>query len=756
MLRRSKAPLLLTCLLLGVYLLIYVPKPIDADGQALLAVADTAVLHGRLDMNVIGYTEWLLTPDGRMGNLGVDGALYAKKGPTPSFALMPLVALAHFLPWLPNQATAMLFNALITTATALALYTLARWLDYDEWTALVLGLIFGCATFAATYVKTLFGEPLAGLLLLLAVMFAYRWRLAFSHQLSALSTFNSVLSPQSSVLLTPYSLLITGTLLALLIGVNTVYVVFVPVVAVYIFWGQNIRWLEIAKFFVPIALGLALLGLYNWVRFGTPLASGYHFAEGEGFNNPLLIGLYGLFFSPYRGLFWYNPILILAIPGWLMLRQQITRLAWLALALIVLQALAFASWWSWHGGIVWGPRFLLPALPLATLALAPIIKAVRKQRFLFVILGVFAVLSLGVQVLGSLYNYLTYDGYLRIHYWPDLATANEMLRNSRVMFDPTLSPITGHLALLKAGWRTEPAWMANGIDVIHLIAALALIGIGIFATFWRRVDSKRAWVVGSLAIFISLNVVAMRQNSDTVRELEQTLQPPGIVVTVTTHFDTALMDVDNGVRIIAMNAPTSPDDALAQTMWDYALHQDKTFWYLTWYGVADPANWQERQLWQTAYFVIERTIANHRALRFDLTPPIEPNQSSGWRFGKIQLDSYTFSTVDDGVRISLQWSANQPLSENVSWFVHLVNSVGEIVAQQDRQPQGGYAPTSSWTESVTDRLFFPLPPNRDMSGWQVRIGWVDPTSGERLAVFDPNGAPIADGFILIPLKIDTP
>jgi len=40
----------------------------------------------------------------------------------------------------------------------------------------VLALLFGVATFAITYVKTLFGEPLAALLLLLAVMGVYRYR----------------------------------------------------------------------------------------------------------------------------------------------------------------------------------------------------------------------------------------------------------------------------------------------------------------------------------------------------------------------------------------------------------------------------------------------------------------------------------------------------------------------------------------------------------------------------------------------------
>jgi hypothetical protein len=501
-----------------------------------------------------------------------------------------------------------------------------------------------------------------------------------------------------------------------------------------------------------------MLGLYNWARFGSPFTSGYHFAEGEGFNNPLLIGLYGLFFSPYRGLFWYNPILILAIPGWLMLRRQTPRLAWLVLALIALQALAFASWWSWHGGIVWGPRFLLPALPLATLALVPLVHAARKQRSLFVLVGVFVLISAGIQILGALYDYLTYDGYLRIHYWPNLATANETLRSSRAMFDPTISPITGHLALLKTGWQPEPAWIANGLDALHLVTALTLFTVGVFLTFLRRLDVKHAWGIGIIAIFISLNVIAARQNSNAARDLEQALQPPGTVVTATTFFDTALMDMDNGARIIAMHAPTSPDDALAQTLWDYALRQDQTIWYLTWYGLADPANWQERQLWRTAYFVTERTVANHRALRFDLTPLTEPNQTGGWHFGAIQLKSYAISTSNDGVRISLKWATEESLSDNASWFVHLMNANGEIIAQQDRQPQGGYTPTSAWNpgEPITDYLFFPLPPNTDTSDWQVRIGWINPANGERFDISDPAGTPVPDGFILLPLKIDPP
>jgi hypothetical protein len=62
---------------------------------------------------------------------------------------------------------------------------------------------------------------------------------------------------------------------------------------------------------------------------------------------------------------------------------------------------------------------------------------------------------------------------------------------------------------------------------------------------------------------------------------------------------------------------------------------------------------------------------------------------------------------------------------------------------------GGYAPTSTWLPdtTVTDRLFFPIAP--DASVVKIRIGWVDPTSGERLLVYDADGKRLAEDFALI-------
>ena len=45
---------------------------------------------------------------------------------------------------------------------------------------------------------------------------------------------------------------------------------------------------------MPAAAAGLFLFWYNFLRFGSPFETGYHFDAGEGFNAPFLQGLYGL------------------------------------------------------------------------------------------------------------------------------------------------------------------------------------------------------------------------------------------------------------------------------------------------------------------------------------------------------------------------------------------------------------------------------------------------------------------------------
>lgn len=118
------------------------------------------------------------------------------------------------------------------------------------------------------------------------------------------------------------------------------------------------------------ALGGAALPVGAWlafevVRFGRPFG-GY---AGEGFTHPVLDGLWRLTIGPNRGLLLFFPAALLAAAG---LVRGLARRSDPAVRLAALGSLgAFlallstaAAWWAWHGVGGWGPRLLVPAIPL--------------------------------------------------------------------------------------------------------------------------------------------------------------------------------------------------------------------------------------------------------------------------------------------------------------------------------------------------------------------------------------------------------
>lgn len=111
---------------------------------------------------------------------------------------------------------------------------------------------------------------------------------------------------------------------------------------------------------VPAGLWLAL----EVVRFGRPFG-GY---GGESFTYPFLTGLARLTVLPNKGLLVYAPVVLLAVPGLLALRRRDTRLFLAFLAAVAAVFASASTWWAWDGQAAWGPRLLLPALPLLLVA----------------------------------------------------------------------------------------------------------------------------------------------------------------------------------------------------------------------------------------------------------------------------------------------------------------------------------------------------------------------------------------------------
>src|SRR5262249_5370586 len=56
--------------------------------------------------------------------------------------------------------------------------------------------------------------------------------------------------------------------------------------------------------------------------------------------------------------------------------------------------LLYARWWSWYGGAIWGPRFLLPAIPAFAPALAVAFQRWRRSPWVQAAVIVSAIMSL--------------------------------------------------------------------------------------------------------------------------------------------------------------------------------------------------------------------------------------------------------------------------------------------------------------------------------------------------------------------------
>ena len=149
---------------------------------------------------------------------------------------------------------------------------------------------------------------------------------------------------------------------------------------------------------MPFAVALAA---YQYACFGSPfitsLETSQNFTE-RGllfgvFRTPSAEAMWGLTFSEYRGLFFASPFLLLAFLGLHRLRR---RDAVVIFTIAAIFFLAIAGFNGWHGGSAFGPRYLLPMVPL--LAIPLLYVRGRALGTIAVLLGVW---SFGIHLLAT-------------------------------------------------------------------------------------------------------------------------------------------------------------------------------------------------------------------------------------------------------------------------------------------------------------------------------------------------------------------
>lgn len=138
-------------------------------------------------------------------------------------------------------------------------------------------------------------------------------------------------------------------------------------------------WLELG---LPLALaGLAVI-THNLLSFGHPFSMGYGMLQGSTFAAGMSQGFFGirfpspanvaqLLFGQYRGLFIYAPILLVALASFSKWPKTFTRTGLVYLWCGCLASLLLHSgYYFWQGGVAFGPRHLVPLIPLLGLGFA--------------------------------------------------------------------------------------------------------------------------------------------------------------------------------------------------------------------------------------------------------------------------------------------------------------------------------------------------------------------------------------------------
>jgi hypothetical protein len=149
--------------------------------------------------------------------------------------------------------------------------------------------------------------------------------------------------------------------------------------------------------------GAVLILANNYVTTGSLLSVSYganaNFPEistgnAMGFNLPNLQVMFALFIGEYRGLFFWCPVLMLAIAGLIELIRKERAIAVMVSAVTVMILLQVASFFMAFGGNAIGPRYLAPALPFIGLTAAYGIKRWPEPGLVLLVVSI--VLTLGV------------------------------------------------------------------------------------------------------------------------------------------------------------------------------------------------------------------------------------------------------------------------------------------------------------------------------------------------------------------------
>jgi hypothetical protein len=336
-----------------------------APGTAFLGIPIYAGLRLVLNLPAVdGLTERLANSDAFKATLREEGSGVLKD--KVRFAIAQIVL-------------SFITNAVPTALMCALMYALLMQWGASRGASIFTALAYGLLTPAFAYANSFYGHQLSAALLFIAFYLLYQH-----------STADSPLPSWPR-------LLFIGLLMgySVITEYPTLLIVLALLLYAFIVLRRRNAWPRLAFMLIGLAACATVLLTYNTVVFGGPFKLGYgnselwtaqHSAGFMSLTYPHIDAVWGITFGLFRGLFILSPVLLLALPGFVMWhRSGRLRLEYaVALFSVFTMFLFNASSIMWWGGFAIGPRYLLPGLPFMALAVAfaidPALRGEVQQR----------------------------------------------------------------------------------------------------------------------------------------------------------------------------------------------------------------------------------------------------------------------------------------------------------------------------------------------------------------------------------------
>jgi hypothetical protein len=243
-------------------------------------------------------------------------------------------------------------NAVVVACIAVMVYLTARELGLNRRWSTATALAATLASPLAVYARMDFSQPLTALSLTAAL---WLW-LRAAKSGSVLPGLGAGLAMAAGVL------------------VRLDFVVInVPVLFGLALWnasterpGRRGRQLGLGLAAGAVAAAVGVVLFVNDLKFGSPFATGYPDAWSKTLA-PIVTALIGHLFSPGAGLLWHFPLSALFVVSLWRLAGRHRLLVVVVMGLFVCRLALYSVWRNWPGGLAWGPRFLVPMVPLITI-----------------------------------------------------------------------------------------------------------------------------------------------------------------------------------------------------------------------------------------------------------------------------------------------------------------------------------------------------------------------------------------------------